>query len=157
MATVAEYGRRLRPPRVTGEELYAAYRDHDGPGNIPAAEMWRLHTELADEPLDLAVLIRDTPESEVVRKLFANACYPEHGVPLLLYLMLRHGARFEESLLANANAGGDNVHRGMILGLLVGAARPDVPEPLKAGLREASALEREIAAFAELAARNVAF
>ena len=59
--------------------------------------------------------------------------------------------------LKNSSTTSGNVHRGMILGLLVGAARPDIPESLKAGLREASALEREIAVFAELATRNVAF
>lgn len=34
-------------------------------------------------------------------------------------------------VLANANSGGDNVHRGMILGLLAGAANEEIPVHLK--------------------------
>jgi hypothetical protein len=154
LETIDEYGRLVHPPKVSGEELFRMYRDHDGPGNIPDDEMWRLHTELAEEPLDLAGLAASTDESEVVRTRFANACYPEHGLPLLLYLMRRNGAGLESSLLANANAGGDNVHRGMILGLLVGAATESVPDHLRQGLADHEAIGREIAAFCEVAAQG---
>ncbi|MDH3591312.1 MAG: ADP-ribosylglycohydrolase family protein [Planctomycetota bacterium] len=136
-----DHARRVRPPKVTGEELFARYRAAKGPGNIPPDEMWSLHTELKDEPLDLAALA-EQPEEEVVLKQLATACYPEHGLPLLLYFARRYVGDPEAALLANANAGGDNVHRNMVLGLLVGA-----PSALRDGLADRDALEREIAAF----------
>lgn len=40
--TISRNTGSIRVPRITGEELFAAYRDHHGPGNIPKDEMWRL-------------------------------------------------------------------------------------------------------------------
>ncbi|TVQ98874.1 MAG: ADP-ribosylglycohydrolase family protein [Spirochaetaceae bacterium] len=140
------FARAIRVPRVTGEELYEKYRSHGGPGGIPPDEMWRLHTELAEDSFDLEALVRDVTPDRVARALLANACYPEHGVPLLLYHAMANGFDPTDSLLANANAGGDNVHRGMVLGLLVGAAAP-IPDTLKTGLTEYEGIAREIEAF----------
>lgn len=70
----------------------------------------------------------------MIKHVFATACYPEHGLPLLLYLAKCHNVDVESALLANANAGGDSVHRGMILGLVIGAASDDLPEHLRHGL-----------------------
>ena len=140
---------RVRPPRVTGHGLQRAYRDAEGPGNIPDDEMWRLHTELADESLDLEALAQ-SDEDDVVLGRFATACYPEHGLPLALWLAHRHAGDTRAALLANADAGGDNVHRGMVLGLLAGAAG-GVPDDLKAGLADHDALAAEIDAFVGMA------
>ncbi len=144
--TVSEYARRVRVPTVTGEELYKQYRDHGGPGGIPRDEMWRFHTELHDEEFDVAELNEKTEEEDVVRAVFATACYPEHGLPLMLSIAHRHGFDPEAALLANANAGGDNVHRGMVLGLLAGAAKP-IPDALRTGLTDHTEIEAEIEAF----------
>lgn len=114
------------------------------------AEVWGLHTRLKDLRIDFTEVARLAPE-EVVNKPFGTACYPEHGWPLLLYFALRHGFQVEAALLANANAGGDNVHRGALLGLLLGASCESFPERLKNGLREKEALEREIRGFVEVA------
>jgi hypothetical protein len=75
---------------------------------------------------------------------FATACYPEHGFPLSLYLAMHHGFQVADSLYANANAGGDNVHRGMILGMIVGAASRTFPDELKDGLLEHDEIQAEI-------------
>jgi hypothetical protein len=90
----------------------------------------------------------------VIRQLFASACYPEHGLPLLLYLAQKHAFEVESALLANTNAGGDNVHRGMILGLVVGAANDSLPENLMTGLVAYGKLKAEIEGFAEIALRG---
>lgn len=140
----------LRLPAVTGEELKNAYRAHHGPGNIPAAEMWALHTRLEPVPFSAEGLL-PLSAGEVVDGRLSVACYPEHGLPLLLYLALREETDLRRTLLANANAGGDNVHRGMILGLLVGAACRKIPAPLMEGLTARAELATEIDAFAELA------
>lgn len=54
-------------------------------------------------------------------------------------------------------AGGDNVHRGMLLGLRIGAASDGVPDSLKSGLVDHANLAQEIDAFAELAVTAAAF
>jgi len=152
--TVTSHATILRTPRITGEKLFDAYRDHHGPDNIPEEEMWQLHTRLTEFPFDVAQLARELPEQGVVRNLFATACYPEHGLPLLLYLATKYNFDFEASLLANSNAGGDNVHRGMILGMLVGAVNDKIPEYLAEGLIAHRELETEINDFTEIALRG---
>jgi hypothetical protein len=149
--TISEHGRFIRPPSTTGEKLFAAYRDHKGPGNIPKQEMWDFHTMLTDAPYEVDQFIRKHSESEVIKHVFATACYPEHGLPLLLYFAKYHNVDVESTLLANANAGGDNVHRGMILGLIVGAASDDLPEHLRHGLIASEGLQKEVEEFSDIA------
>ena len=76
---------------------------------------------------------------------------------MMLCLAVQNRFDLESALLANANAGGDNVHRGMVLGLLVGAASEEVPAMLKTGLVDHVDLATEIEAFSELAVTSVAF
>lgn len=134
---------QLRMPAVTGAELFEQYRRHEGPGNIPADHMWRLHMAFQQAALD--------PDAATG---LGNPCYIEHGLPLLVALGCRNGADFPQALQANAEEGGDCVHRGMVLGLLLGAASDQLPAALKQGLREYSALEKEITAFSEIAAQG---
>jgi len=149
--TISDYSRHVRPPLVTGEQLFQSYRDHQGPGNIPKQKMWEFHTQLVDTPFELDQIIREQQESEVVNHLFATACYPEHGLPLLLYFFRSNNAHLESTLLANANSGGDNVHRGMILGLLAGAASKEISTHLKQGLTAFEELQIEIDTFSDIA------
>lgn len=149
--SAAEKSSGLRVPRITGEAMFAMYREHRGPGNIPPREMWELHTDLSRDAFDLAHLAETQSEDNVILKQLGTACYPEHGLPLLLFLAAKHGFDPGAALLANANAGGDNVHRGAVLGLLVGAATAEFPESLRSGLAEQRAIGEEIDAFAEIA------
>lgn len=151
---ISSYAGSLRVPRITGEELFAAYRKHGGPGNIPKDEMWQLHVRLNDAPYEVIKLAQQHAEPEVVRHLFATACYPEHGLPLMLYLVMKYDFRVEECLLANANAGGDNVHRGMIMGLVAGASNDELPDHLVKGLVAHDELESEIGAFVDIVLRG---
>jgi ADP-ribosyl-[dinitrogen reductase] hydrolase len=157
LSAAAQRSAPLRPPRLTGNEMHETYRRHHGPGNIPNREMWELHTHLSEDRFDLQKLVTDCDDEDVVLRKFGTACYPEHGLPLALFLAANHGFEPEAALLANANAGGDNVHRGAVLGLLVGAAVDEFPEHLKAGLADAEALEEEINAFAEVATSGSTF
>ncbi len=50
------------------------------------------------------------------------ACYIENAIPAILYLLLKHGNDPQRTLIENTMSGGDNVHRGMLLGALLGAA-----------------------------------
>ena len=151
------YGRKVRLPEVTGKDLFDRYRNSHGPGNIPSEEMWQLHTRLEATPMNIPRLINEFEEETFTQHRLATACYPEHGLPMLLYLAVRHDFNLMQSLLASANAGGDNVHRGMVLGLLLGAASNDMPQYLKTGLLDHDALAKEIEAFAELAINKNAF
>ena len=153
----AAHAHLLRVPQVTGDELFAAYRDAQGPGNIPQGEMWRLHTALREAPYEVDRLVAESSDAEVVGERFASACYTEHGAPLLLFFAQNHGADFTASLLANANGGGDNVHRGMLLGLVVGASHDELPTDLLEGLRDHAELAAEIDAFTEIASSGAAF
>lgn len=154
--TTNALARSIRLPKITGEKLFSAYREHHGPGNIAKDDMWRLHMEMADSAFELAHFVKDHNEDTVIRNIFANACYPEHGLPLLLYLAYKHHFDVKAALLANTNAGGDNVHRGMVLGLLVGAASETVNEDLKRGLTDYNELNKEIRIFSEIAMSNQA-
>ena len=53
------------------------------------------------------------------------------------------------ALLANANIGGENVHRGAVLGAVIGARVGDenLPEQLKSGMYDRQSLEEEINSF----------
>ena len=43
-------------------------------------------------------------------------------MPSVLYLALKYHNEPAQGLIANTNLGGDNVHRGAVLGALLGAA-----------------------------------
>lgn len=61
------------------------------------------------------------PATQVVGGLYSPACYIEDSFPSVLYLAARYANDFEAALIANTNAGGDNCHRGSVLGALLGA------------------------------------
>jgi ADP-ribosyl-[dinitrogen reductase] hydrolase len=136
-------------PKINGEALFKLYKEHQGPGNIDKTRMWHLHMDLEQNPLNFHTLIQKA-EDDIVLKKFATACYPEHGVPLLLYTMYKHHFHVEHTLLSNVNMGGDNVHRGMVLGLLVGAVNA-IPTHLQKGLLNYKSLQEEIEAFTQIA------
>ena len=51
------------------------------------------------------------------------ACYIDKCFPVLLFLVYKYAdsVAVEKAILANANAGGENVARGSLLGALLGA------------------------------------
>lgn len=67
----------------------------------------------------------------------------------MLYLAARYPDDFEAAQIANANAGGDNCHRGAVLGALLGAALgfEAIPERWIEGLRARAAVDEEIETF----------
>ena len=79
-------------------------------------------------PVDIPSLLNqygneDSKDSDVVGRFYSSACYISDSLPSILFLgakYSRHGIL--KGLLANANVGGDNCHRGAALGALLGAA-----------------------------------
>jgi ADP-ribosylglycohydrolase len=86
---------------------------------------------------------------QVIGGLLSPACYIEHSFPAVLYLAARYSDNFEAALVANTNVGGDNCHRGALLGAILGAALGSraIPERWIQGLRSRAELEVEIESF----------
>ncbi len=62
---------------------------------------------------------------EVIGGKFSLACYISDSWPSVCYLALRFSADPQKALLMNTNLGGENAHRGAVLGSLVGLVTPD--------------------------------
>eukprot|EP00747_Dinoflagellata_sp_TGD_P179128 gnl/TRDRNA2_/TRDRNA2_29391_c0_seq1.p1 gnl/TRDRNA2_/TRDRNA2_29391_c0~~gnl/TRDRNA2_/TRDRNA2_29391_c0_seq1.p1 ORF type:complete len:848 (+),score=148.19 gnl/TRDRNA2_/TRDRNA2_29391_c0_seq1:79-2622(+) len=69
--------------------------------------------------------------------------------PTLLHYMYRYETSLKDLVLANVNAGGENCHRGHILGALAGAACgiKGIPKEWIEGLTRRDEIEKEIEAF----------
>ena len=65
---------------------------------------------------------REQPDYLVVGRRFSPACYIAEAMPASLYLAWKYHDDFATGLTANAMVGGDNCHRGAVVGSLLGAA-----------------------------------
>ena len=85
----------------------------------------------------------------VIGSQLSPACYIEHSFPAVLYLAARYPDDFEAALVANTNVGGDNCHRGAVLGAIIGASLGygAIPERWIQGLRSRAELHEEIESF----------
>lgn len=71
--------------------------------------------------LNLPSLIsKKKSDIEVVGRTFSPACYISDAWPSILYFAYRYVDNPKRALLANTNVGGDNVHRGFVLGAIMG-------------------------------------
>lgn len=102
--------------------------------------------------LDLANLAgRAHCDRDVVGGRFSTACYIADSWPSVLYLAYRYLDNPKTALVANTNLGGDNVHRGAVLGAIVSLACGRTVDEWFDQLYESQAIASEIAAL--LAAR----
>jgi len=154
ISTLKKFASQVMTTKISGSELSKAYADHNGPGNIPKEEMWNIHTAFSEQNLDLDALMKEHTEDEILGSVFTTGCYPEQSLPVLMYLLYKNKFDFKASILANANAGGDCVHRGIILGLLAGAANDDIPHELQKGLAEYATIKQEIEDFVTIIQGN---
>ncbi len=67
-------------------------------------------------------------DEEVVGSILSPACYLGDAFPASLYIAWKYADDLEGALVANANLGGDNCHRGVVVGALIGASGTAVPE-----------------------------
>lgn len=89
------------------------------------------------------------PDESVIGRRVSPACYLQDALPASLYLAWKYGDDFEAGLVANTNVGGDNCHRGAVVGALLGAAvgRDGIPDRWVEGLAlddEARRMIREV-------------
>jgi ADP-ribosylglycohydrolase len=68
------------------------------------------------------------PDEEVIGGVLSPACYLEDAFPASLFLAWKYADDLESALIANTSLGGDNCHRGIVVGALVGAGGSPVPE-----------------------------
>lgn len=64
---------------------------------------------------------QNKPDREVVGKLLSSACYIEDSFPASLYLAWKYRNDLMAGVRANALVGGDNCHRGAVVGSLLGS------------------------------------
>jgi len=83
-------------------------------------------------------------DNDVVGRLFSSACYISDSWPSVLYLAYKYAEKPKAGLLANANLGGDNVHRGTVLGAIFGLATNKIPHELYDELLDKDLIEEEI-------------
>ncbi|MFT7234729.1 MAG: ADP-ribosylglycohydrolase [Methylophagaceae bacterium] len=68
----------------------------------------------------VGLIKRNLPDHQVVGQLFSRACYISDSWPVVLYLAYKYQNAPWQALKVNTSLGGDNVHRGNILGILLG-------------------------------------
>jgi ADP-ribosylglycohydrolase len=62
------------------------------------------------------------PDEVIIGRKLSTACYIDQAFPAALYLAWKYHDAFTDGIVANAMVGGDNCHRGAIVGALLGAA-----------------------------------
>ncbi len=89
-------------------------------------------------PREMGEWSREADE-KVIGERLSPACYIGDAFPAALYLAWKYHEDFDAGIIANANVGGDNCHRGAVVGALLGAAN-GVPQRWRDGLRALDAL-----------------
>lgn len=103
-------------------------------------------TALRSVRLDLpGLMLKKRDDREIIGQLYSSACYIDGAWPGILYLLYKYHDQPEAALLANANLGGDNVHRGAVLGVLLGLINGQTIEPWYNALTAKQPITLEIA------------
>ena len=75
------------------------------------------------------------PDEVVVGQRLSPACYIKDAFSASLYLSWKYADDFEAGVIANTHCGGDNCHRGAVVGALLGLAN-GIPENWLAQLKK---------------------
>ncbi|WP_334016169.1 ADP-ribosylglycohydrolase family protein [Alteromonas sp. S167] len=81
---------------------------------------------------------------EVVGRLYSPACYISDAWPSVLYFAYRYRDNAKRALTANTNVGGDNVHRGFVLGAIMGLISEQPITSLYSKLLHKTQIEKQI-------------
>lgn len=120
--------------RIAGELLEGA------PGLQRLSEILTSHLERQDLEFlrgPIARLAQSEPPHRVIGRRYSPACYLDDAMPATFYLLLRYAADPREGVIENVMAGGDNCHRGAVLGAIYGLAGglPAFPDSWVQGLQ----------------------
>ncbi len=81
--------------------------------------------------MDLSQLVHQKRgDAAVVGGRYSLACYIDDSWPSVCYLAAKYYATPAKALIVNTNLGGENAHRGAVLGTVVGAASSEVADAL---------------------------
>ncbi len=101
--------------------------------------------------LDLPALVaKARSDSDIVGGRFSTACYISGSWPSVLFLAFKYLEDPRQALLANTNLGGDNVHRGAVLGTLLGLSCGHTVNEFFDQLVDRQAIDAEISALFRL-------
>ncbi|HAG71363.1 MAG TPA: ADP-ribosylglycohydrolase family protein [Gammaproteobacteria bacterium] len=81
---------------------------------------------------------------EIVGGIFTSACYITGSWPSVLYFAYKYCGDVEQALIANTNVGGDNAHRGSVLGVILGLVSNRNAQDWFNSLTETENINREI-------------
>lgn len=118
---VTHAGRKIA--EAAGTLLALAAELWDG---VPLRESFKAHLTRQDLPYLQGPIVRQAqlPPERVLGRVYSTACYLDGAMPATFYLALRYADDPTddpaEALIANTMAGGDNCHRGAVLGALFG-------------------------------------
>ena len=86
------------------------------------------------------------PDEIVIGHRVSPACYIADAFPASLYLAWKYADDFELGVIANTNVGGDNCHRGAVVGALLGTASGTARMPARFvdGIYDAARLRTQI-------------
>ena len=87
------------------------------------------------------------PDDVVIGRVLSPACYIPDAFPAALFLAWRYAGDFRGGVCGNAQVGGDNCHRGSVVGSLL-AVSGGIPEDLGSGLAATPRLNELVAAAA---------
>jgi ADP-ribosylglycohydrolase len=97
--------------------------------------------------IDVTAMTKKSPDDrQVVGRIFSSACYITDSWPSVLYLAYKYADIPQQALLANTNLGGDNVHRGIVLGVLLGVINGEILSGWFDQLTQHHEISREISA-----------
>lgn len=74
------------------------------------------------------------PDLEIIGSVLSTACYIDQAFPAALYLAWKYHDQFDVGIIANTMVGGDNCHRGAVVGSILAAAN-GIDEHWTAGLK----------------------
>ena len=90
------------------------------------------------------LLSQNKEDSYVVGRLYSLACYITDSWPSVCYLASKYYEDPRKALLINTNLGGENAHRGSVLGTIIGLASNKFDEELYTTLAQHDALDIQI-------------
>jgi len=94
---------------------------------------------------NLELLIKKSvSDLDVIGRKYSSACYITDSWPCMLYLAVKYQPDTKAALLANTNAGGENAHRGAVLGCIVGLINGDTDIELFNQLVHRKSIDEEI-------------
>jgi ADP-ribosyl-[dinitrogen reductase] hydrolase len=123
------------------------------------ASQWAgvVHSALHDENDEGFLQTLDSFSEQTIRRLpnarasdssTMSACYLSQSLPGMVDMLAKYVGKNKpwDALLANANVGGENVHRGSVMGAILGARASDsnLPSQLKEGLYHHQDIAQEI-------------